>query len=60
MCKLYRDIFDDSFLDKFGKYKDKVGNIKLTTNAIDVIGICKDCSISLASINSGRCINDNT
>ena len=63
MCKLYRDIFDDSFLDKFGKYKDKVGNIKLTTNAIDVIEICKVCSISLASINSfdsGRCINDNT
>lgn len=46
---LYKEIFDDEFLNKFGNYKEKISNIILDDNCyeIDVEKIANSCEISL-------------
>lgn len=43
--KRYKDIYSDEFLNKFGKYKDAVGNIELDNlffvNAEKIAKICE-------------------
>lgn len=44
---LYKEIFTDDFLNKFGEYKNKIANIELTNYGIDVEKIAKICGIKV-------------
>lgn len=45
---LYRDIYEDAFLDKFGKHKEEISNLVLDNSLkIDIEAITVICQISL-------------
>lgn len=43
----YKELYDDEFLNTFGKHKTNVGNIKLKGFAIDVDKVANVCGIKL-------------